>query len=111
MTTKEKARQALVELAEQAQLREIPFDYDDVEDVMYFTLGTSDEAVTVPLAEGLYVDIDAETEQVVGIELIRFKERFCQQYPELRQAWETVQRAERKVLESFSSMAQVGLAA
>ena len=111
MTTKEKARQALAELAEQAQLREIPFDYDAAEDVVYFTLGTSDEAVTVPLAEGLYVDIDAETEQVVGIELIRFKERFCQQYPELRQAWETVQQAERKVLESFSSLVQVSLAA
>jgi len=51
------------------------------------------------------VDIDAETEQVVGIELIRFKGRFCQQYPELRQAWETVQQAERRVLESFSSLA------
>ena len=73
MTTKEKARQALVELTKQAQLREIPFDYDPAEDVMYFTLSTSGEVVTVPLAEGLYVDIDAETEQVVGIELIRSK--------------------------------------
>jgi hypothetical protein len=53
---------------------------------MYSTLSTSDEAITVPLAEELYVDIDAKTEQVVGIELIRFKERFCQQYPELRRA-------------------------
>jgi hypothetical protein len=78
---------------------------------MYSTLSTSDEAITVPLAEELYVDIDAKTEQVVGIELIRFKERFCQQYPELRQAWETVRQAERKVLESFSNLAQVSLAA
>ena len=111
MTVIEKARQALAELTEQIKVRDIPFDYDEVEDIIYFTLGPSEEAITVPLAEGLYVDLDTESDRLVGIELVRFRESFCQQYPELGRAWESVRQAEQEFMESFVNLAKVNIMA
>jgi uncharacterized protein YuzE len=79
--------------------------YDDDEDVIYFTLGQSNEAVTVALADGLFVDLDTATQQIVGIELIQFKRKFCAAYPMLAQAWDAMQRAQRKLVEQFSAVA------
>ncbi len=110
MTAIEKAKRALAELTEQIKVRDIPFDYDEAEDIIYFTLGPSDEAITVPLDEGLYVDIDTESNRLVGIELIRFRKSFCQQYPELERAWESVRQAEREFMESFANLARANIA-
>ena len=94
----------LCEIADPQGIPVVNYDYDADEDVIYFTLGRADEAVTVALADGLFVDLSTDTHDIVGIELIRFKQKFCVAYPELAQAWETAQQAQRNLVERFSAV-------
>ena len=105
MSVKEQAKHAFTELVRRIQSQTVTYHYDAAEDVIYFTLGQTEEAVTVALADDLFVDLDTMTQQIVGIELIRFKQKFCAVYPALAQAWDSIQRAQRNLVEQFSTVA------
>lgn len=53
----------------------ITWEYDDEADVLYFSMGAPQPAVSLDLGDGLVARYDEQKRQVVGLTILGFRER------------------------------------
>ncbi len=61
--------------------KNIQLDYDDIADVLYVSFGKPQRAKTNPITDADLVRFDPQTEEVVGITIIAYKERYSPKKP------------------------------
>ena len=60
----------------QIKVPKVYIDYDKRADVLYITLGKTRPGISVEVDDWIHVTVDPYTDDVVGITIIDFKERY-----------------------------------
>ena len=62
--------------AKQIKLPKFNIDYDDFADVLYISFGKPKEGMVCEVAVGIRVRVDPYTDEIVGITILDFKNRY-----------------------------------
>lgn len=58
-------------------------EYDQDEDILYIRTPDAGPAVLEPIGEGIWVNIEPDTKQIVGFNIEGFRESFLPSHPEI----------------------------